>query len=108
MALKEWKFRLTKVFGQCILMQPQWEYLAVILKRRAEMILDKMSLTGKTAIVTGASRGLGQAMAIGLAQAGADIAGVSRSGEMGETARLVESAGRRFAALSLAAPQIPA
>jgi 2-deoxy-D-gluconate 3-dehydrogenase len=38
------------------------------------MILDKFKLDGKVAIVTGASRGLGKAMAVGLAQAGADVA----------------------------------
>ena len=41
-------------------------------------------------LVTGASRGLGQGMAIGLAQAGADIAGVSKSGNTEETRTLVE------------------
>ncbi len=40
------------------------------------MILKKFDLTGKTAIVTGSSTGLGRAMALGLAQAGADIIGV--------------------------------
>lgn len=37
------------------------------------MILESFKLNGKKALVTGASRGLGQAIAIGLAQAGADI-----------------------------------
>ncbi len=37
------------------------------------MILDKFKLDGKVAMVTGASRGLGQGMAVGLAEAGADV-----------------------------------
>jgi 2-dehydro-3-deoxy-D-gluconate 5-dehydrogenase len=37
------------------------------------------SLTGKKALVTGCSRGIGQAMAVGLAEAGADIIGVASS-----------------------------
>lgn len=40
------------------------------------MILEQFSLAGKTAIVTGANTGLGRAMAVGLAQAGANIVGV--------------------------------
>src|SRR5262252_9586982 len=55
-------------------------------------------LTGKTAIVTGASSGIGQAIAVALAAAGAQIAGVARSA-MDETARRVEAAGGRFHAI---------
>ena len=40
-------------------------------------ILDAFSLTGRTALVTGASRGLGRAMAEGLAEAGANLIVVS-------------------------------
>lgn len=58
-------------------------------------ILDKFSLAGKVAIVTGASRGLGQGIAVGLAEAGADIVGVG-TGTMPETKQLVEATGRRF------------
>ncbi|HET7865972.1 MAG TPA: 2-dehydro-3-deoxy-D-gluconate 5-dehydrogenase KduD [Burkholderiaceae bacterium] len=59
------------------------------------MILEKFSLAGKTALVTGCNTGLGQGMAHALAQAGADIVGVNVT-EPGETAALVEKAGRRF------------
>lgn len=60
------------------------------------MILDLFKLDGRVAFVTGAGRGIGQALAWGLAQAGADIATVTRSGDCAETRRLVESCGRRF------------
>ncbi len=40
------------------------------------MILDKFSLEGKVAIVTGASTGLGQGMSLGLMEAGATVVGV--------------------------------
>jgi 2-deoxy-D-gluconate 3-dehydrogenase len=53
------------------------------------------SLEGKVALVTGASRGLGQAMTLGLAAAGADIAGLDRQ-ECGETCEQVRALGRRF------------
>ncbi len=42
-------------------------------------ILQTFDLTGKTALVTGCKRGIGRAMAVALAQAGADILGVSAS-----------------------------
>lgn len=60
------------------------------------MILDQFKLDGRVALVTGGRRGLGQAMAWALAQAGADIACVSRSGPADDTRRLVEQTGRRF------------
>lgn len=57
-------------------------------------------LSGKTALVTGCSRGIGQAMAIGLAQAGANIIGVSASlaSSGSETEKGVLAAGREFSA----------
>jgi 2-deoxy-D-gluconate 3-dehydrogenase len=59
--------------------------------------LDRLfDLSGKVALVTGARSGLGQAMAVALASAGADIAGLGSS-PMPETARLVERIGRCFA-----------
>jgi 2-dehydro-3-deoxy-D-gluconate 5-dehydrogenase len=52
------------------------------------MIREQFDLTGKKGIVTGASRGLGRAMAFGLAGMGADLALAARSGEdLKETAR---------------------
>ena len=57
-------------------------------------------LTGKTALVTGCSKGIGKAMAIGLAQAGADIIGVSSTLELSgsEVEKEVLASGRKFAA----------
>ena len=48
-------------------------------------ILDLFRLDGKVAIVTGSNRGLGQAMAIALAQAGADIVGATQSAASPDT-----------------------
>jgi 2-deoxy-D-gluconate 3-dehydrogenase len=59
------------------------------------MILDAFRLDGRVALVTGASRGLGQAIALGLAEAGADIVGLDRSPE-GETSEKVTALGRKF------------
>ncbi|MDK2822235.1 MAG: 2-dehydro-3-deoxy-D-gluconate 5-dehydrogenase [Clostridia bacterium] len=59
------------------------------------MILNKFSLKGKVAIVTGASRGIGQGIAIGLAEAGADIVGVATR-DMVETKNQVEKCGVKF------------
>lgn len=56
--------------------------------------MPDFDLTGKVALVTGVSRGLGQAMALALAQAGADIVGVGLRG-MGETKTHVEQTGRQ-------------
>ncbi|HEX5689713.1 MAG TPA: SDR family NAD(P)-dependent oxidoreductase [Roseiflexaceae bacterium] len=51
-------------------------------------------LEGQVALVTGGDKGLGQAMAIALAQAGADVAVVSRSGHNDASLRAIESVGR--------------
>lgn len=56
---------------------------------------DLFSLAGRTAMVTGANTGLGQAMAVALADAGADIVAVGRSAAT-ETEAGVRAAGRAF------------
>lgn len=63
-------------------------------------ILDQFKLSGKTALVTGCKRGIGKAMAIGLAEAGADIIGVSATLESSgsEVEQAVQSLGRNFKA----------
>ena len=60
------------------------------------MILDLFKLDNRVALVTGANRGLGQGMAVGLAEAGADIACVSRSGDDKTIRGQVEGLGRQF------------
>lgn len=62
-------------------------------------VLDKFKLDGKVAIVTGASRGLGKAMALALAEAGADIVGVGIS-DMTRLRTDVEGLGRRCETIS--------
>ena len=57
-------------------------------------------LTGKTALVTGCSRGIGEAMAIGLAEAGANVIGVSGSLKSGsEAEHEIKKLGRKFTPL---------
>lgn len=63
------------------------------------MILDSFRLTGKVALVTGASRGLGASIAVGLAEAGADVALVAR-GSLDETANEIRKLGRKAVMIS--------
>jgi 2-deoxy-D-gluconate 3-dehydrogenase len=62
--------------------------------------MNSFSLTGKTALVTGCNKGIGKAMAIGLAEAGADIIGVSGSLELSgsDIEKKVLALGRSFRA----------
>jgi len=63
------------------------------------MILDMFKLDGKTAVVTGAGRGIGQAYAVALAEAGADVALVDVI-DCAETEAKVKAAGRNAASFS--------
>jgi NAD(P)-dependent dehydrogenase (short-subunit alcohol dehydrogenase family) len=64
--------------------------------------LSQFSLAGKRALVTGASRGIGQAIARGLARAGADVAIAARSrAGLDETMALIEGAGGKSVALAI-------
>jgi len=58
--------------------------------------LELFDLSGKTALVTGCDTGLGQGMAIALAEAGADIVGCSRTENAAETKNAIEQTGRKF------------
>ncbi len=72
------------------------------------MILDQFKLDGQVAVVTGASRGLGLSVATALAQAGADIVSVQRSGNTAAIEDAVREAGRKILCLSLDVAEITA
>ncbi len=60
------------------------------------MILDNFKLNGKVAIVTGGSTGLGEGIAIGLAEAGADIVAVDYVGGPYNAKSIIEGMGRKY------------
>ena len=60
------------------------------------MTYSKLELNGKTAVVVGGTSGIGRAIALGFAEAGADVVPTSRRAEQVETtAREIEELGRR-------------
>jgi 2-deoxy-D-gluconate 3-dehydrogenase len=63
------------------------------------MILDQFKLDGRVAIVTGSAQGLGQGIALGLAEAGADVALVDIL-DMSQTRKQIEELGRRCTTIS--------
>jgi len=62
-------------------------------------ILDRFRLDGRTALVTGASAGLGEAMAVALAEAGADVVCHGNRRPPDAVAARIAALGRRSAAI---------
>ena len=67
----------------------------------ADGLAGLFSLTGRTAVVTGAGSGIGQAVAIGLARAGADLVLVGLSPDMEETAAPARAAGAEVESIGI-------
>lgn len=64
------------------------------------MAIPKFSLEGKVAVVTGGSRGIGRSIALGFAEAGADVVVASRTAaDLEEVAQEIEGLGRRALAV---------
>jgi len=71
-------------------------------------MLDKFSLKGKIALVTGGGRGLGKGMALALAGAGADVAVAARTEEeLAQTVKEIQAMGRRAVGFKLDVTRVP-
>jgi len=58
-------------------------------------VLDLFSLKGRTALITGATRGIGQSLALALAEAGADVVLIQRDSKSTATKEAIEQLGRK-------------
>ena len=74
------------------------------------MVLESFQLNGKNALVTGSSRGLGAAIAVALAQAGANVGCHGRSADGKATSEQIRKMGRKsfYLAGDMASPELPA
>jgi len=71
-------------------------------------VLDRFSISGKVALVTGASRGIGRAIALGLAEAGADVALTSRKlPDLEAVAQEISQMGRKALPVSANVRHLP-
>ncbi len=82
-----------------------WNFEVMHLKNRFN---EMFSLEGRVALVTGAGKGIGQAIAVAMAEAGADIILHTHQTSLDETIRLLEQIGRNYATftLDLSVPEI--
>lgn len=67
----------------------------VIFQHSTSYLMDLFSLAGRTALVTGGTRGIGQSMALALAEAGANIVLIQRDTSNTATKEQIEKSGRR-------------
>jgi 2-deoxy-D-gluconate 3-dehydrogenase len=74
------------------------------------MVLESFQLQGKNALVTGSSRGLGAAIAVALAQAGANVGCHGRRADGNSTSEQIRRLGRKSFYLvgDMASPELPA
>src|SRR4051795_1412757 len=88
--------RSPKVFSKRFPQHRRLQSKHTVGEERFFMAHSLFDLTGKTAVVVGGTSGIGLAMAIGLAESGADVVATSRRAEqVEEAAKAIESKGRR-------------